>query len=82
MSAVEPMASERAREELGDLLFSIAQYGRRLGIDSEGALRAACAKFDRRFRSMETAAAAGIADGRQLSAAEWDVLWNKAKQAV
>ena len=66
----------RVKEELGDLLFAVAQYGRRLGIDSEGALRHACNKFDRRFRSMETEAA-----GKDLSLDEWDVLWNQAKAA-
>lgn len=64
----------RAKEELGDLLFAVAQYGRRLGIDSEGALRQACNKFDRRFRSMEIDAA-----GKNLSLEEWDVLWNRVK---
>ena len=44
--------AERA-EELGDLLFTLAQYARHLGIDAEDALRAANAKFVRRFQAME-----------------------------
>ena len=40
-------------EEVGDLLFTLAQYARHLGIDAEDALRAANAKFVRRFQAME-----------------------------
>lgn len=70
---------ERATEELGDLLFALAQYARRLGIDSEGALRQACNKFDSRFRTIESEAQPMISAGKQLTSAEWDVLWKKAK---
>ncbi|MCX5760077.1 MAG: heterodisulfide reductase-related iron-sulfur binding cluster, partial [Gemmatimonadetes bacterium] len=45
-------------EELGDLLFSIAQAARHLGVDAEAALREANAKFERRFRDMEEKLAA------------------------
>ena len=71
---------ERAEEELGDLLFALAQYSRRLGIDSEGALRKACAKFEKRFRHMELTAGPRVASGDHLSEEEWDVLWQKAKR--
>lgn len=73
--------TERAREELGDLLFAVAQYARRLGIDPEGALRGACNKFEKRFRAMETEAAPQIAAGKEISADEWDILWNTAKKS-
>lgn len=72
-------STARATEELGDLLFAIAQYARRLGIDSEGALRQACSKFDKRFRAMEVEAQPQINTGKKLSGDEWDVLWKKAK---
>lgn len=65
---------DRAREELGDLLFVLAQYARRLDIDPEGALRQACNKFESRFRAMESEAKP------PHTAAEWDILWNKAKE--
>ena len=45
-------AAERA-EEMGDLLFTVAQLARHLGVDAEDALRAANAKFVRRFEAME-----------------------------
>jgi MazG family protein len=72
----------RATEELGDLLFAIAQYARRLGIDSEGALRQACNKFDKRFRAIEVEAQPQINAGKKLSSEDWDVLWKKAKASL
>ena len=66
-------------EELGDLLFAIANWSRHLGIEPEQALRAANSKFEHRFALMERAAAeAGLTLAR-LSAEEWDTLWRAAK---
>jgi ATP diphosphatase len=45
---------EAAQEEFGDLLFSLVNYARRADIDPETALRHATAKFERRFRGVET----------------------------
>lgn len=55
----------KAREELGDLLFSLVNVARLLGIDAEGSLRAATEKFRRRFELMEaeiTASGGSLAD--------------------
>lgn len=74
-------AGERVAEELGDLLFTIAQWARHLKVDPEQALRSASVKFERRFERMEQAAAARGRQLGELSAAEWDALWNAAKAA-
>jgi MazG family protein len=70
----------RASEELGDLLFTIAQLGRHLDADAEGALRAANAKFERRFRHVEAALAAQGRTPQQAGAAELEALWAQAKR--
>jgi MazG family protein len=72
----------QASEELGDLLFTIAQLGRHLGADAETALRAANAKFERRFRHIEAALAARGRTPQQTSMADLETLWAQAKQEI
>lgn len=69
-------------EELGDLLFAVANWSLHLKVDPEEALRAANAKFERRFRRMESLAAERGASLEGLDAAEWDGLWREAKGEV
>ena len=68
-------------EELGDLLFALANWSRHLHVDPENALRAANAKFERRFAHMERTARERGLTLQQLSAQEWDLLWREAKRA-
>jgi ATP diphosphatase len=71
---------DQAFEEYGDLMFVMANLARHLRIDPEAALRAANAKFTRRFQAIETALAA---DGRTpagASLAEMEALWIAAKR--
>ena len=71
----------KAREELGDLLFVVANLARKLDVEPEDALRATNAKFVRRFAFIEAELAK---DGRtpdQSDLAEMDGLWNAAKAA-
>jgi MazG family protein len=70
--------AERA-EEFGDLLFVLVNVGRRRGIEAEAAVRAANAKFKRRFASVERGAAAQGVALRDLDFAALDVLWDAAK---
>jgi nucleoside triphosphate diphosphatase len=69
--------SGRAKEELGDLLFTAANLARHLKIDAELALRDANAKFRNRFRSMETNTPRPL---EELSTDELEALWIAAKQ--
>ena len=64
-------------EEIGDLLFAVANLARKLEVEPETALRRATAKFERRFRQVEALAAErGI--GRDLDALE--ALWQQVKR--
>jgi MazG family protein len=69
-------------EELGDLLFSIAQLARHLSTDPEAALRAANAKFEQRFRRMESILAAQGRTPREATQQELEGLWAQAKQEL
>jgi tetrapyrrole methylase family protein / MazG family protein len=70
------------REELGDLLLVLVNLGRKLGIDTESALRGASAKFAARFAHVERLASENKVELRDLSFDELDELWDKAKVAT
>ncbi|MCA6229015.1 MAG: nucleoside triphosphate pyrophosphohydrolase, partial [Phenylobacterium sp.] len=67
------------REELGDVLFVMANIARDLDIDPEDALREANAKFLRRFRHIEARLAEDGRTPAQSDLAEMDALWNEAR---
>ena len=72
---------DKAREEMGDLLFVVANLARKLEVEPEDALRGANAKFIRRFAFIEAELAK---DGRtpdHSDLTEMDALWNAAKAA-
>jgi len=69
-------------EELGDLLFSVAQFARRAGTDPEAALRAANAKFERRFRRIEAWLAEQGRAPADATPDELEALWARAKQEL
>jgi MazG family protein len=69
----------KREEEVGDLLFAVANLARHLKVDPEAALRAANAKFTRRFKVIEAGLAArGVAPGT-ASLEEMEALWQDAK---
>lgn len=70
---------EKQDEELGDVLFSVVQLGRRLDLDCEESLRRANNKFYNRFSGMEEEAKLRNKDLKTLSSAEWEKLWQLQK---
>lgn len=75
----EPSGSLEAELEFGDILFALINVARREHIDAESALRATCAKFRRRWASMEEAAWASGRDIADVSNDEQEALWAAAK---
>ncbi len=81
-SALQAGSPEAVTEEIGDLLFSVAQFARHVGTDPEAALRAANSKFERRFRHMEARLAEQGRAPRDASPDELEALWARAKQEL
>ena len=81
VSTERPIDAERIEEDVGDLLFAIANLSRKLRVEPETALRKATEKFARRFSSMESqvAAAGHTLAGQSIEAL--DRLWEEAKRA-
>lgn len=75
----ETASGAERREELGDLLFAAANLARKLEIDPEGALTAANAKFERRFRQVEARLAERGKTPEKSSLTEMDALWRAIK---
>ena len=75
-----PADSEDVKAELGDLLFSVCNLARHLGVDSESALEGTTAKFARRFRAVEAGARAQGRALKEMTLAEMDALWEEAKR--
>ncbi len=69
----------RMEEEVGDLLFAVANLARRLGFASESALRCANQKFKRRFQNLEAEVARRGKQVSDCSFEELDRLWNQVK---
>ena len=69
----------RVKEELGDLLFAVANLARHLKADSESALELATSKFSRRFRAVEQAVKESGKTCKELSLEELDAIWDRVK---
>jgi tetrapyrrole methylase family protein/MazG family protein len=69
----------QAAHEIGDLLFAVCNYARFLKVEPESALREASRRFSTRFRSVEKQAEALGRKLADMTLAEMDVLWERAK---
>ncbi|MHB1341376.1 MAG: nucleoside triphosphate pyrophosphohydrolase [Coriobacteriia bacterium] len=79
LKAAEP-GSPEAVDEVGDVLFTVVNVARHLGIDSEEALRGTCAKFVRRFEDMESQAAESGVDIQEMDIDALERFWLEAKR--
>ncbi|TAG99610.1 MAG: nucleoside triphosphate pyrophosphohydrolase [Sphingobacteriales bacterium] len=79
---VDPSPENHAKveEEFGDLMFSLVNYSRFLGIDAEQALERTNKKFIHRFTSMESEALANGQYLHNMTLTEMDELWNTIKK--
>ena len=80
VEARDTLSHAEVTEEIGDLLFVMANLARHLDVDPEAALRGANAKFIRRFEMIEDALAKIGKTPAQSDLAEMDALWNAAKR--
>jgi nucleoside triphosphate diphosphatase len=69
-------------DELGDVLFALANLGRHLHVDPDAALRSTNEKFRRRFAFIERSLAASGRTPREATLDEMEALWQQAKSAV
>src|SRR5262245_1426108 len=74
-----PIDHARAEEEMGDLLFSIPNLSRKLGIEPEAALRKANDKFTKRFTALEKAVASSGRAMKDLPLDELEAEWQRVK---
>jgi nucleoside triphosphate diphosphatase len=79
VEARDGLTAIEVQEEFGDLLFVMANLARHLDVDPEAALRAANAKFTRRFQRIEDWLAETGRAPADSDLAEMDALWNRAK---
>jgi len=75
-------SQEQRAQEFGDLLFTLANIARRLGVDLEAALREANRRFYQRFTYMEEVCRQRGVDLGELSFDEQNTLWEEAKKKV
>lgn len=71
--------SEKIEAEFGDVLFSMINYARFLGVNPENALERTNKKFIKRFQFLENSAKEMGKDMKDMTLEEMDVYWNKAK---
>ncbi|MFV1530853.1 MULTISPECIES: nucleoside triphosphate pyrophosphohydrolase [unclassified Phaeobacter] len=79
VEARDSLSQAEVEEEFGDLMFVMANLGRHLGVEPEAALRAANAKFTRRFEGVEAKLSDRGKRPEESNLAEMDALWDEVK---
>ncbi|HBZ42463.1 MAG TPA: nucleoside triphosphate pyrophosphohydrolase [Maritimibacter sp.] len=80
IEARDTLTHDELTEEVGDLLFVLANVARHLGVEPEAALRGANAKFVRRFGGIEAELAKSGKRPEDSDLEEMDALWNEMKR--
>ncbi len=75
----DPARAHAVEAELGDMLFTVVNLGRHLGVDSETALRGCNLRFRQRFREMERSSQRPL---EEVSPDELEALWAEAKRKL
>jgi MazG family protein len=81
-AALEHEGAARIEEEMGDLLFAVANLTRKLGIEAESALRKANQKFTARFQALERALEAKGRSVHDASLEEMEEVWQAVKRGA
>ncbi|MEM1141480.1 MAG: nucleoside triphosphate pyrophosphohydrolase [Pseudomonadota bacterium] len=82
VAASESGSPGDVEDELGDVLFTVVNLARHLGVNAEQAMRRANHKFESRFKKMEAEAAEGSEALSDLSPAQLEALWSAAKDRL
>ncbi|WP_353131123.1 nucleoside triphosphate pyrophosphohydrolase [Parapedobacter pyrenivorans] len=80
VTAAAAIDTEKAEAEFGDLIFSLVNYARFVGINPENALERTNKKFIKRFTHLETRAKESGKNLKEMTLAEMDVFWEEAKR--
>ncbi len=80
LKELKSASAKTQEEEIGDLLFTLAQLCRHLKLDAEAVLRKSNKKFASRFEGTVKKARKKKADLTQLKPSEWDALWQSLKE--
>ncbi len=79
-SAIDANDQENTQKEFGDVLFSLVNYGRFIGVDPEESLQSTVQKFTRRFQFIEEKLQEQGKDIHKTGLEEMDKLWEEAKR--
>lgn len=82
LEAGSDLPTEKAEEEFGDLLFSLINYARHIGINPENALEKTNKKFIKRFTYLEDYAKSDGKNLKDMTLSEMDIYWEEAKKRL